>query len=66
MRILLTNDDGIDSVGLHVLARAMRRHGEVVIAAPDTEYSGASAAIGALWQMQPEIQRRTVEGIDEA
>ncbi|MEY3148504.1 MAG: Survival protein SurE, partial [Actinomycetota bacterium] len=24
MRILLTNDDGIDSVGLHVLARAMR------------------------------------------
>ena len=66
MRILLTNDDGIDSVGLHVLARAMRRHGEVVIAAPGTEYSGASAAIGALWQMQPEIQRRTVEGIDEA
>ncbi|MFM1796012.1 MAG: Survival protein SurE, partial [Actinomycetota bacterium] len=23
---LVTNDDGIDSVGLHVLARAMREH----------------------------------------
>lgn len=66
MRILLTNDDGIDSIGLHKLARAMRRHGEVIIAAPDAEYSGASAAIGALWQMQPEIQRRNVEGIDES
>lgn len=31
MRILVTNDDGIDSTGLHVLARAMRPHGEVVI-----------------------------------
>jgi broad specificity polyphosphatase/5'/3'-nucleotidase SurE len=35
MRILVTNDDGIDSVGLHVLARAMRPYGEVVVAAPD-------------------------------
>ena len=33
MRILVTNDDGIDSVGLHVLARAMRQFGEVVVAA---------------------------------
>ncbi len=66
MRILLTNDDGIDSLGLHVLARAMRRHGEVVIAAPDTEYSGAGAALGALHLMQPEIHRVTVDGVDEA
>ena len=66
MRILLTNDDGIDSLGLHVLARAMRRHGEVVIAAPDSEYSGAGAALGALHLMQPEIHRVSVDGIDEA
>ncbi|MDO8362748.1 MAG: 5'/3'-nucleotidase SurE [Actinomycetota bacterium] len=66
MRILLTNDDGIDSIGLHVLARAMRRHGEVVIAAPDREYSGAGAAVGALHLMRPEVQRVTIEGIDEA
>ena len=66
MRILVTNDDGIDSVGLHVLARAMRPYGEVVVAAPDQEYSGAGAAIGALHIIQPEIQKRTIEGIDTA
>ncbi len=62
----MTNDDGIDSVGLHVLARAMRPFGEVVIAAPDQEYSGAGAAIGALHLIQPEVHQRTVEGIDTA
>ena len=66
MRILVTNDDGIDSVGLHVLARAMREFGEVVVVAPDQEYSGASAAIGALHIMQPEIHRRQIDGIDDA
>ena len=66
MRILVTNDDGIDSVGLHVLARAMRHHGEVVIAAPDSEYSGASSAFGALHLIQPEIHRTHVDGIDTA
>lgn len=66
MRLLLTNDDGIDSVGLHILARAMRRHGEVVIIAPNTEYSGAGAAVGALHLAQPEAHRVHVEGIDEA
>ena len=66
MRILLTNDDGIDSVGLHILARAMRPHGDVVIAAPDREFSGAGAALGTLHLMQPEVHRAPVEGIDEA
>ena len=66
VRLLLTNDDGIDSVGLHVLARAMRPHGDVVIIAPDSEYSGASCAVGALHLAHPEARRRHVEGIDEA
>lgn len=66
MRILVTNDDGIDSVGLHVLARAMRPFGEVIVAAPDQEYSGAGAAIGALHLIQPEVHRRNIEGIDTA
>lgn len=66
MRILLTNDDGIDSIGLHVLARAMRRFGDVVVVAPDREFSGASAALGALHLIQPEVQRVHIEGIDEA
>ncbi len=66
VRILLTNDDGIDSVGLHILARAMKPFGEVVIAAPDREFSGAGAALGALHLIQPEVHKAHVDGIDEA
>lgn len=66
MRILVTNDDGIDSVGLHILARAIRPCGEVVIVAPDREYSGASAAFGALHIIHPEVRRAQVDGIGEA
>lgn len=66
MRILLTNDDGIDSVGLHVLARAMVPYGDVVVAAPESEFSGAGAALGALHLIQPEVRRVKMDGIDEA
>ncbi len=66
MRILVTNDDGIDSTGLHVLARHLRPLGEVVIVAPDREYSGFGAALGTLHTMAPEVHRETIDGIDEA
>lgn len=65
-QLLLTNDDGIDSVGLHVLARAMRELGDVTIIAPDSEYSGAGAAIGAIWETKPEAHEARVDGIDKA
>ena len=65
-RLLVTNDDGIDSVGLHVLARALLPLGDVVVVAPDSEYSGASAALGALHLLQPEVCRRHIEDIPEA
>ncbi len=66
MRILVTNDDGIDSVGLHVLAREMTNHGDVVIVAPDREFSGSGASIGHLLDFTPHASKRQVEGIDEA
>ncbi len=66
MRILVTNDDGIDSVGLHVLARALKSIGDVVIGAPDREYSGFGAALGSFSEMKPEMRRVTVPGVDEA
>jgi 5'-nucleotidase len=48
-RILVTNDDGIDSPGLRHLARAAAREGhDVVVAAPITESSGSSAAMTAI------------------
>ena len=36
-RILITNDDGFESEGLHALARALRPLGHVTIVAPTTE-----------------------------
>ncbi len=66
MRILVTNDDGIDSEGLHVLARAMTAHGDVTVAAPDDEYSGASAALGTLHRIQPEVHQTQIAGVPEA
>ena len=66
MRILVTNDDGVDCVGIHVLARRLTAFGDVVVAAPDREYSGASAALGTLHLIHPEVRRIDVEGVPEA
>jgi 5'-nucleotidase len=40
MRLLLTNDDGIDAPGLQALQRAARELGEVVVVAPADAHSG--------------------------
>jgi 5'-nucleotidase len=40
MRILLTNDDGIDAPGLRALEEAVRPFGEVVVVAPALGHSG--------------------------
>ncbi len=45
MNILLTNDDGIESEGLHILADALRTFHDVWITAPEHERSAASHAI---------------------
>ncbi len=47
MRLLVTNDDGIEAEGLHVLAQHLRRtEHEVVVAAPAADASGSGAALG--------------------
>jgi len=66
VRILVTNDDGVDAVGLHVLARRLVGLGDVVIAAPDREYSGAGAALGALHIIRPEVRRVDLASVPEA
>ncbi len=51
MRILVTNDDGIEAPGLHALARALDDAGhDVLVVAPATDHSGYAAAIGDLGQ----------------
>lgn len=45
MRILVTNDDGIDSPGLTVLAEALKVIGEVWVVAPDRERTAVAHAV---------------------
>ena len=47
MRLLISNDDGIFSPGLALLARAASQHGDVVVVAPDVENSSASHSISS-------------------
>ncbi|MDR5699790.1 5'/3'-nucleotidase SurE [Agromyces aerolatus] len=65
---LITNDDGIDSPGLHALARTALDAGlEVIVAAPWSEASGSSAAItGADPDGRVRMERREIEGLDGA
>jgi 5'-nucleotidase len=49
VRILLTNDDGIESPGLHALAAALHeREHDVLVVAPREDMSGVGAAIGRI------------------
>ena len=56
-RILLTNDDGVDSPALVPLARALTRCGEVSVVVPDRERSWVGKAIT---RFEP-VEVRTVE-----
>lgn len=50
-RVLVTNDDGIHASGLRWLAKAALAEGcEVIVAAPDYEASGSSAALTAIYR----------------
>ena len=43
--ILVTNDDGIESKGLHVLCEILRNFGNITMIAPAYPQSGMSAAV---------------------
>src|SRR5205085_7922132 len=67
-RCLITNDDGIDSPGLVVLAQVALEAGfEVVVAAPMREASGASASITAIEEDGHFlVEPRTLPGLEDA
>ena len=52
MRVLVTNDDGVDAPGLAAVTRALGRWAgdehEIVVVAPGSNFSGASAAVGVV------------------
>ena len=54
VRVLITNDDGVEAPGLHALALAVHRAGhDVMVVAPSGERSGSGAAIGRLHRGGP-------------
>jgi 5'-nucleotidase len=63
--VVVTNDDGIDSPGLHSLAAAAAGPGrDVLVAAPDHEASGASASMAAVGAGDRiRIERRALPGL---
>ena len=59
MRVLVTNDDGIDAVGIQRLAVALARDDrfEVLVVAPDRDQSGAAASLGVSWHAGVDTHR---------
>jgi 5'-nucleotidase len=54
VRILVTNDDGVDAPGIRPLAVALSADGhDVVVVAPTGDRSGSGAAIGKLFDVEP-------------
>ncbi|MGH9047056.1 MAG: 5'/3'-nucleotidase SurE [Acidimicrobiales bacterium] len=71
MRILVTNDDGVHAPGLGALVRGLARWSEtspeheVVVVAPLANYSGASAAVGTVYEREAIGCRRVrIEGAE--
>jgi 5'-nucleotidase len=71
MRLLITNDDGIDAPGIQTLTRAVARwitEGEnrsAVVVAPNRNFSGMSSAVGDVFA-HPDVpfERRVIDGAE--
>jgi len=65
MRILITNDDGIESPGIHALARFIEQAGhEVVVVAPDFDASGTATSLGRISADTPiKVTESPIDGV---
>ena len=63
-QILVTNDDGVRSEGLHALADALRRLGEVIVVAPQTEASAIGHALTLRRPLRMEMLSDGVYDVD--
>ena len=68
MKILISNDDGIDGEGLWAMANALKKDFEVVIAAPMRQQSGMSHALSIGRKLEykrvdnPDFETWTIDG----
>ena len=45
MKILISNDDGIESKGIRALTKEIRKFAEVIVVAPNTQQSAVGHAV---------------------
>jgi 5'-nucleotidase len=63
-RILVTNDDGVHSEGIHALAAALERLGDVIVVAPHLEASAIGHALTLRRPLRMEQLRERVYEVD--
>jgi 5'-nucleotidase len=64
IRILVTNDDGVNSPGLHALAQALSKVGSVVVVAPDRERSAVSHSLTLHHPLRAEQMNTNIYSVD--
>ena len=63
-KILVTNDDGVRSEGLHALAEALKHLGEVIVVGPQTEASAIGHALTLRRPLRMELLSEGVYEVD--
>jgi len=63
-RILVTNDDGVHSDGIHTLAEALKPLGDVIVVAPHIEASAIGHALTLRRPLRIELLRDGVYEVD--
>ena len=64
MRILVTNDDGVEAPGLAHLARSLRALGQVVVVAPETEMSASAHSLTLTRPLRVRKRSRSTYSVD--
>ena len=65
MKILLTNDDGYQAIGIRTLAEELSKTHEIYLVAPDTERSGASQS-ATYFSQDLTVTKQDIPGVKEA
>jgi 5'-nucleotidase len=64
MNILVTNDDGINSEGLWILVKELKRAGRITVVVPDSERSAIGTAVSLFRPVKVEKAASQVEDVD--